>query len=546
MLIALAQINPIIGALALNRKKIIEMISRACSGGEELVIFPELALPGYPPQDLLLLPSFIKSLSDELNEIIKTCREITAIVGTVRSNSSGKEKGLYNTAAIIQNGELIGFQDKSLLPDYDVFSERRYFDPAEKMEVWHLAKMRVAVTICEDMWQHAEAVEYTKYQRDPILELKPQAPDFLVNLSASPFQGLRYETRLQVCKTAAKTLKCPVLYCNQVGGNDSLIFDGYSLCVNSFGELVKYGKGFEEDLLFVDLGRPAPSCTISSDPTEDLFRALVLGVRDYFHKLGFSKACFGLSGGIDSSVVACIVKEALGSKNVLALSMPSRYSSGESVTDAEYLVKQLGISLQKISIESLFQTFLDTLQPYFEGKRSDHTEENLQARIRGIILMSFSNKFGYLTLGTGNKSEMAMGYSTLYGDMCGGLGVLSDVTKGQVYELARWINRKSEVIPRSVLTKPPSAELRANQKDTDSLPEYAIVDVVMQEYIENHLSPKEIAQMHNLSLAMVEGLVQKIHLNEYKRQQAPPGLRVSKQAFTVGRRFPIVQLWNWK
>lgn len=536
--------NPIIGALAYNREKIIEMIDRARKQRAELVIFSEMALCGYPPQDLLLLPAFIEAMEQELDKVREACYEIAAIVGSVRVNSNRGEKGLFNTAALIENGKIIGFQDKTLLPDYDVFSERRYFDAAHEVHVWNLCGKRVAVTICEDIWQHSGAVEYATYQMDPVLELKGEKPDFLVNLSASPFQEKRHETRLHVCQAVASYLNCPVLYCNQVGGNDSLIFDGYSLYVDRHQQLLQYGKGFEEDLLIVDLDKTYPPSTVAIQPVEDLFQALVLGVRDYFHKLGFSKACFGLSGGIDSAVVACIAVEALGRENILALSLPSRYTSAQSCEDAEKVAKNLKIRLEKISIDALFQLYLETLAPYFKETEQDHTEENLQARIRGMILMAFSNKFGYLTLGTGNKSEMAMGYSTLYGDMCGGLGVLGDVTKQQVYALARWINRKQEIIPQSTLTKAPSAELAKNQKDSDTLPEYFIIDTVLKEYVEEHHSPQKIAQMSSFSLPLAKDLVRRIHINEYKRQQAPPVLRVTKKAFTVGRRFPIVQRWN--
>jgi len=544
MEVALAQINPTIGSLSENCKKILSYASQAHKLGASIIVFPEMALCGYPPEDLLLLPSFIKATEEELKKIIHASKGMTLIVGTVRENPSGGEKGLYNTAAIIHDGELVGFQDKTLLPDYDVFVERRYFEPATHTDVWNLSGKRVAITICEDIWQHAEAVEYTSYRRDPVQDLVSQAPDILINLSASPYYMQRHKMRLHVCQQVAKTVKCPVVICNQVGGNDSLIFDGYSMHINQAGQLVHYAKGFEEDLLLVDTEKNYPECHISTPPLEDLFKALVLGLRDYFHKLGFSRGCFGLSGGIDSSVVACIVKEALGSENILALTLPSRYSSKSSVTDSEILARNLGITLQELSIEKPFQSFLETLTPHFEGKKPDVTEENLQARIRGIILMAFSNKFGYLLLGSGNKSEMAMGYATLYGDMCGGLGVLSDVSKQQVYALARWINREKEVIPNTVLEKPPSAELRPDQKDSDSLPEYPIVDLVLVEYVEQHLSPEEIAETHHLSLQLVKDLVRKIHLSEYKRQQAPPGLRVTKRSFTVGRRFPIVQHWN--
>lgn len=544
MRVALAQINPIIGSLDYNRKKILSAISRAKAAGADLVVFPEMAICGYPPEDLLLLPSFIRAIQDSLQIIIDEVKGVFAIVGSIRENPFAGEKRLHNTAALIHDGELIGFQDKSLLPDYDVFSERRYFEPADRCSVWMLQKKKVALTICEDIWQHAGAVEYSSYVRDPIEELKKSAPDLLINISASPYYLRRFETRLKVAQKSAETLKCPILFCNQVGGNDSLIFDGYSFCLDREGKLNGAAKGFEEDLLIIDLEQKTSPSALPSKPIEDLFHALVLGVRDYFHKLGLKKACFGLSGGIDSAVVAVIAKEALGKENVLTLGLPSRYSSSESIPDSKKLAKKLGIAFQEISIEKPFEAYLETLAPFFEGKEPDVTEENLQARIRGMILMAFSNKFGYLLLGTGNKSEMAMGYSTLYGDMCGGLGVLNDVTKAQVYALAQWINREQELIPQTIIDRPPSAELRPNQKDTDTLPEYAVVDVVLQEYVEEHLSYEEIAKKHHFDLELVKELVRKIHQNEYKRRQAPPGLRVTKKAFTTGRRFPIVQHWN--
>ncbi len=544
MLAALAQINPTVGALSQNCQKVLSFIERARSSGATLVVFPEMALCGYPPEDLLLLPSFIEAMEEELKKIIAASKGMIVIVGTVRENLSGGEKGLYNSAAILEDGKLVGFQDKTLLPDYDVFDERRYFEPAARADVWSVGGLRIAVTICEDIWQHAAAVEYTTYLRDPVQELAKQAPDLLVNLSASPYYLKRHETRLRVCTQAAQTTGCSVLFCNQVGGNDSLIFDGYSLHLNSAGQLVQHAKGFEEDLLFVDLQKKSAPCQIFVDPLEDLFKALVLGVRDYFHKLGFSKACFGLSGGIDSAVVACVAKEALGAENVHALLLPSRYSTKQGLEEAECLARRLGITFEELSIEKPFQSFLDLLTPRFKGKEADVTEENLQARVRGIILMAYANKWGYLLLGTGNKSEMAMGFTTLYGDMCGGLGVLNDVSKQQVYALARWINRDQEIIPNTTIEKPPSAELRPDQKDSDSLPEYPVVDLVLTEYVEEHLSPEKIADKHHLPLHLVKDLVRKIHLNEYKRQQAPPGLRVTKKAFTVGRRFPIVQQWN--
>lgn len=544
MKVALAQINPIVGALEYNTEKIIKFTSIAKERGADLVVFPEMALIGYPPEDLLSLPSFIDAVGEALEKISRASKGIALLVGCVRNNRSGGEKGLFNAAALIQDGELVGFQDKILLPDYDVFSERRYFEPGRSAHLWNIKGTRVAVTICEDIWQHAQAVEYATYVRDPILEFKDAAPDLLINLSASPYYIQQHKNRLLVSRAVAKTLRCPVLYCNQVGGNDSLIFDGYSFIMDAEGVIVQEAKGFEEDLLLFDSENLHPLHVSRHKSLEDLFHALVLGVRDYFQKLGWKKACFGLSGGIDSAVVAVIAREALGPENILALTLPSRFSSPESSADAQQLAHNLGIKCQALSIEKPFESFLELLTPHFQGLPFNTTEENLQARIRGMILMAFSNKFGYLVLSTGNKSEMAMGYSTLYGDMCGGLGVLSDVTKGQVYALAHWINQETEWIPLPIISKPPSAELRPHQKDTDGLPEYSIVDCVLQGYVEEHQSPEEIAQKNHLPLELVKDLVRKIHLNEYKRRQAPPGLRVTKKSFTVGRRFPIVQHWN--
>lgn len=546
MKIVLAQINPIVGAFEYNFRKILKAIEAAKDKGAKLVVFPEMAICGYPPEDLLLLPDFIHATQATLEKIIEISDRIALIIGCVRENPYKGEKRLFNTAAIIQNRELVGFQDKILLPDYDVFSERRYFEPGGHTALWSIDGKRVGVTVCEDIWQHAKAVEYSTYLRDPVQELIEQAPDVLINLSASPYYFRRHETRLKVCAAAAQSLNCPVLFCNQVGGNDSLIFDGYSLCVSADGTVFNRGKGFEEDLLIVDLEKKREAVSIEIDPIEDLYRALVMGVRDYFHKLGFKKGCFGLSGGIDSAVVAVIAKEALGAENILSLSLPSRFSTQEGREDSFQLSRNLAIRIEEISIENPFEAFLKTLDPFFEGRPFDITEENLQARIRGMILMAFSNKFGYLLLGTGNKSEMAMGYATLYGDMCGGLVVLSDVTKAQVYALAHFINKNQEVIPLSIINRAPSAELKANQKDTDSLPAYFIVDAVLEGYVEEHMSPEEIAKKNDFSLELVKELVRKIHLNEYKRRQAPPGLRVTKRSFTVGRRFPIVQRWNMK
>jgi len=535
----IAQLNPTIGDFSGNLNKVLDAIQKARTAGADLVLFPELMLTGYPPQDFLLLPSFIEQAEISLQQVIQASQGIAVIVGLPRHNPDGGEKGLYNSAAIIVNGALQGFQDKFLLPTYDVFDEQRYFDPGVSTQTWAIAGKKVAVTICEDIWQHSEMLRYTSYKRDPIDELIKLKPDLVVNLSASPYNVGKHFYRIQVCAKAAKTLKCPLLLCNQVGGNDSLLFDGYSLYIGADGKLLMQLKGFEEDMRLIDTNATEPVSAVND--TEDLYKALVMGIRDYFKKLGFTKACLGLSGGVDSALVACLAADALGPGSVLAVLMPSRFSSESSLTDAKELAENLGLSMEEISIEAPFKTYLETLKPVFQGKPHDVTEENLQARIRGMLLMALSNKFGYLVLSTGNKSELAMGYSTLYGDLCGGLAVISDVTKGQVYALCEWINRKGRIIPESTLTKPPSAELRPNQKDSDSLPDYAIVDAVLQDYLEEHLTAEKISEKHGYSLELVKSLIKRIHQNEYKRRQAPPGLRVSEKAFSVGRHYPIVQ-----
>ncbi len=541
MRIAIAQINPIVGDIQGNAEKILHGIGQAEKAKAELVLFPELCLTGYPPEDLLLLPHFIEAAQEALNKIIHKTSGIAAIVGLPRWNLEQKEKALFNSAAIIQNQTLLGYQDKILLPTYDVFDECRYFEPGSGMKTWNLQGKKVAVTVCEDIWQHSQLVKFTYYRRDPILDLKPFSPDLLLNLSASPFSVGKQWNRFKVGSSAASTLACPVILCNQVGGNDSLIYDGNSFYIDALGELKKVAKSFEEDLLVVDPDEEVRTIDFHLDPIEDLYKALVLGLRDYFRKLGFKKACFGLSGGIDSALVAVIAAEALGHDNILGVLMPSRFSSQGSIEDALKLAKKLDIKTEKISIEPPFQSYLDLLSPIFENSSPDITEENLQARIRGMILMAISNKLGYVVLSTGNKSELAMGYATLYGDMCGGLGVINDVTKMQVYALSRWINRNEEIIPWESINKPPSAELKLNQKDSDSLPPYEVIDTVLDGYVENHMPPQAIMDKFGYSLEMVMDIIRRIHMNEYKRRQSPPGLRVTEKAFSAGRRFPIVQ-----
>lgn len=537
MKILLDQLNFTVGALKDNCEKIAHAIEEGKKKGCDLVVTSELAITGYPPEDFLLLPHFIDAAEKALQELAKKTNGITAIIGTVRKNPHKGQKELFNSAAVCQNGKIIGYQDKTLLPTYDVFDERRYFEPAEKELHWTIAGKHVGITICEDIWK------MPTYTKNPVLELAKEPLDLLINISSSPYHAGKLPVRIGVCSAAAKEGKCPLVLCNQVGGNDSIIFDGHSVAVNAKGELVHLAPGFVEWREIIDTDH-LKAIPVPQDGIEEMKQALLLGIRDYFQKQGFTKACLGLSGGIDSALVAALATEALGKENVLGVAMPSRYSSEGSITDAEELAKNLGIEFKIISIEEPFKAYLELLNPYFEGKAPDTTEENLQARIRGMILMALSNKHGYIVLSTGNKSELALGYSTLYGDLCGGLAVISDLTKEQIYALSRHLNKDRQIIPKDSLTKPPSAELRPNQKDSDSLPPYPIVDAVLKDYIEQGLSPDKIASKHNFDIKVVNDLVKKIHASEYKRRQAPPGLRISEKAFSVGRHFPIVQGWT--
>jgi NAD+ synthase (glutamine-hydrolysing) len=543
MRVLIAQLDPTIGDFEGNSKKIFDALAVGREQKVDIVLFPELAICGYPPEDFVLHHDFVVASEKAAEEIAKKTEGIMAVVGLVRRNVAKREKSLFNSAAVMQNGKIVGFQDKALLPTYDVFDERRYFEPGRQFLAWEWKGKKIGVLICEDIWQHAGYVGYTDYAIDPVAEMERHKLDLLLNLSASPYHFEKPDTRLKVCQEAAKALHCPVLLCAQVGGNDQLIFDGYSIFVDRQGNLQKLGKGFEEDLIIIDLEAPSSHCHFVYDATADLYKALVLGTRDYFYKQKFTKAVIGLSGGIDSALTACIAVDALGQENVLGVGLPSRFSSAASLTDAEQLASNLGMRWEVIAIEELYATYLKMLKPYFEGKPFDTTEENLQARIRGTLLMALSNKGGYLVLSTGNKSELAMGYCTLYGDMAGGLGVIGDVSKTQVKTLCQYVNKEREVIPQSTLDKPPSAELRANQFDSDTLPGYAILDAVIQAYVEDFLPPQEIAKKHQLPLELVLDLIHRIHLAEYKRRQAPPSIRVSRKSFKVGRRYPIVQGW---
>jgi NAD+ synthase (glutamine-hydrolysing) len=543
MRILVAQLDPTIGDLEGNCKKIVHFLEEGRKGGADIVLFPEMTICGYPPNDLVLHDNFVVAVEEALQKVIPKTKGVMAVVGLVRRNLALGEKRLCNSAAIIQDGKLMGFYDKQLLPTYDVFDERRYFEPGKETKIWEWKGKKIGVLICEDIWQHAGYVGDTRYQQDPVLELFKYKLDFMLNMSASPYTFEKPDVRVKVCQKSAKTLQCPVVLCCQVGGNDQLVFDGYSIYVDGEGNLRQLGKGFEEDALWVDLNAPACACPFQYDSIQDLYHALVLGTKDYFHKQGFKKGILGLSGGIDSALVACIATDAIGKENLHALAMPSQFSSRSSIQDASSLAKRLGIKIDEIPIESPFKAYLELLKPYFNGKPFDTMEENLQARIRGMVLMAFSNKLGYLVLSTGNKSEMAMGYCTLYGDMAGGLAVIADVTKTLVYKLAHWINRKNEIIPRSILEKEPSAELRPNQKDTDTLPEFAILDNIIQAYVEDFLSPEEIVKKYLYPKELIDDVIHKIHHAEYKRRQAPPAIRVSKKAFRVGRAYPIVQGW---
>jgi NAD+ synthase (glutamine-hydrolysing) len=542
MKIAIGQINPTIGAFRENCEKIIDMITRAKNKGAALIVFPELALCGYPPDDLLLSRTFIAEGEKSLNALLPYSKDIAILAGLPRTNPVHGEKTLLNSAALLQNGATAQYFDKRLLPTYDLFDEKRYFEPGKSPFFFHLDGKKIAVTLCEDIWGGSEFILESRYKENPLDEIAHGKPDLLINLSASPYHFDKLTTRAHVVKRAAKITNAPALLVNQVGGMDSVIYDGYSLLFDPHGKLLHLSEGFKETLDIIDpFSSPPHPIKIEINPMRDLHDALVLGLRDYFRKENFTKACLGLSGGIDSALVAVLAKEAIGPENITALLMPSPYSSQGSLDDANALAATLGIKTVTIGIDQPYTTFLHLLAPIFDNKPMDVTEENIQARIRGIILMAFSNKTGAIVLSTGNKSEMAMGYCTLYGDMAGGLAVICDLTKDKVYALSHYINRDQEIIPISTLTKEPSAELRPHQKDSDSLPPYPIIDKVLEGYVEKRMTEEEIASHFSLPLDQVIWIVKKIHASEYKRRQAPPGLRVTEKAFSVGRKFPIVQ-----
>jgi len=543
MKVALAQINPTVGDLAGNQAKILAAYRRGVEAGAELVMLPELAITGYPPRDLLLKKSFIAGNLAVLEQLAAATGPTALLVGYVGENLKRPGREVTNSVALLRNGKIAATRAKSLLPTYDVFDEDRYFEPAQENQPVPFDDGKLGLTVCEDIWNDEDFWPERRYHHNPPLELAAAGARILFNVSASPWHMGKEETRFRMLQSMASKSGRPVLFCNQVGGNDELVFDGGSLAFNGAGELIAQGRMFAEDFVMVDTEAKAGVARARRTDEENIHDALVLGLRDYLHKCGFKSAVLGLSGGIDSALVACLAAEALGRENVRGVSLPSQFSSVGSLEDARLLAKNIGISYEVIPIQSAFVTLKQELQPAFAGRPEDTTEENIQARLRGVILMALSNKFGSLLLTTGNKSELAVGYCTLYGDMCGGLAVISDVPKTMVYRLAKWINRAKEIIPASSITKAPSAELRPNQTDQDSLPPYEVLDAILDAYVVQGKAQSEIVAA-GFAGAMVQRVIRLIDANEYKRRQAAPGLKVTSKAFGVGRRMPIAQRYG--
>lgn len=540
MKIALAQINQTVGDIRGNIRRIREWISRAKKSGADLVLFPEMAVTGYPPRDLLEYPKFIEKNIQAVQELASQVDTTGAIVGFVDRNPAPEGKRLLNAAALLGKRQILGVRHKSLLPTYDVFDEARYFAPALNTTPMPFQDKKLGVSICEDMWNDARFWPKRLYSQDPILSLFQQGTDLMLNISASPFHYRKSRQRLDMVRSYVRQVRQPFFFVNQVGGNDELIFDGASFAVDAEGRLLGQAKSFQEDLLVIDTQARGALEWHERPDIEDVHEALVLGLRDYARRCGFGKVLLGLSGGIDSAVTAVLAVEALGKNNVLGVSMPSPYSSKGSIDDARQLAKNIGIKIISVPITPVFSTYKKSLKPAFGARKPDVTEENLQARIRGTLLMALSNKLNMLLLTTGNKSEMSMGYCTLYGDMNGGLAVISDLPKTLVYELARFLNRKKPVIPEASMTKPPSAELRPNQTDQDSLPPYDVLDAIVEAYVEEGLDVEAITA-RGFSKPLVQKILTTIDRNEYKRRQAPPGLRITSKAFGMGRRLPIAR-----
>ncbi|MBI2510474.1 MAG: NAD+ synthase [Opitutae bacterium] len=547
MRIGLAQLNTIVGDLAGNRRRILDAYRALVAQGAELVLFPELIVCGYPPRDLLFKQRFVHDVEESTRAIAAEIGDVAAVIGTVEANQTGHGRPAFNAAAFCHRGEILHSAHKCLLPTYDVFDEDRYFEPASAPTIVEFGGRRIGLTICEDIWTHEMISTRRLYgAQTPVAQLATQRCDLLLNLSASPWNCGKGRVRETLVADTARAIGAPVVYVNSVGGNDELIFDGRSIVCAAGGRLLGGLAAFREELHVVDLAAapaPAPTAahsTYDQEELADVFDALVLGVRDYAHKTGFKKALIGLSGGIDSALVAVLAAEALGKENVTGVSLPSVISSQHSKDDAATLARALGIHFHTVSIADVVAGAEKKLAPLFAGTARDIAEENIQARARGLLLMAMSNKFNSLLLTTGNKSEIAVGYCTLYGDMCGGLAVISDVFKTQVYALSRWINRNGEIIPQNTIDKAPSAELRPNQTDQDSLPPYDQLDAILKGYVEDGRSRADLVAQ-GFPSAVVNDVVRKVDLSEYKRKQAAPGLKITPLAFGVGRRIPIVQ-----
>ena len=547
MKIALAQTNPTVGDLAGNCRAIVAYAQQAARAGADLVVFPELAVPGYPPQDLLDNPTFLDEVERALDGLARSLPpHLGVVVGAPVRNPSAVGKRLFNAAILFEGGQRVAQVNKQLLPTYNVFDEYRYFEPAPPQDVVVWRGLRLGLHVCEDMWNNGDEAPYRLYAANPIAHLGRQGVDVFVNLSASPFAMGRREARTDTIAQACRAWGVPFVFVNQVGANTELVFDGDSRVQNARGEIVTCAPHFEEALVVWEVGTATPCADPPRDTIADLHDALVLGIRDYVRKSPyFTKALVGLSGGIDSALTAALAAAALGPDRVVGVTMPSRYSSPGSVEDSRALAENLGIAFHHVSIAPAVDAFEAMLAPLFAGTAPGVAEENIQSRARGVTLMALSNKFGFLLLSTGNKSELAVGYCTLYGDTNGGLAVLSDVFKTDVYRLARHVNARAgrPVIPESTLTKPPSAELRPDQTDQDSLPPYPVLDDVLQRYVEGHQEVEAIVAATGYDAALVRGLLDQVDRNEYKRRQVPPGLRVTPRAFGSGRRLPVVMRW---
>ncbi|HEV2693890.1 MAG TPA: NAD+ synthase [Verrucomicrobiae bacterium] len=562
MKIGLLQLNSTIGDFAANREKLLAAYAQAVARGAEFVLAPELFLCGYPPRDLLQRDDFIEA---NLSALVETAHKIGAVplcVGFVDRSPDRPGRALRNSAAVLRNGQIVWRTTKSLLPTYDVFDEDRYFEPAKKVEPFIFEGRKLGITICEDIWNDEDFWPDRLYRHDPVKDLISQGAEMILNLSASPWCDGKERTRLDMLRRVARDEKIPLAQVNSIGANDELIFDGHSVALDARGDVLALGQGFVEDILVVELepqsGKPLTSLkrggpeksgrelNFDFPPREQLlFSALSLGIRDYVRKCGFKSVLLGLSGGIDSALIAVIAADALGAENVFGVAMPARYSSEGSLTDAEKLAKNLGLRYEVLPIEPAFKALEAQLKNVFAGTKPNEAEENIQSRLRGLTLMALSNKFGGLVLTTGNKSEMAVGYCTLYGDMNGALAPIADVLKTDVYRIARWVNREREIIPADSITKPPSAELRPGQKDQDSLPPYDVLDAILDLYVVKNLGKQEIIS-RGFDAAVVNDVVNKVTFSEYKRRQAAPGLKVSPRAFGMGRRIPVAQKFRTK